>query len=180
MNKTLEGKKALFIHISKTGGSSIGKAPFIILQGSPAQDPRWAVKDNGLKFSFSFVRNPYERFTSAVFNHGYTTPDKFEEWMKNTFWEEFQNRFKKWEWQELIPQTQYLYHNGECHVDFVGRFENLESDWEKVLERADEKFPLPHLNKNKFPDHAKYHTEVTRVMLRKVYITDFMALNYDF
>lgn len=173
-------KKVLFIHISKCGGASICKAPFILVHGSPEHSPKIPVRDYRLILSFAIVRNPYTRFTSAVFNHGYTTPEKFEEWTTTTFLNEFKNNTKNFmrNWQELIPQYKYIYHNGKRDVNYVGKFEDLETHWDNVCGFVGEEFKLPHLNKNKFPDHEKYHTEKTRKVVRDVYAKDFELFGY--
>jgi len=170
---------ALFIHIAKTGGSSIGKAPFVILQGSPAWSPKIAVNDLGLRMSFTFVRNPYSRFTSACLGHDYATPDSLEEWVLGEFREKCVEKFKNWEWQELIPQNRYLIHDGKEDVDFVGRFENIREDWKKLCERLGEEFELPHLNKNKISNHESYMNEMIKAVVRDVYLEDFELLGYE-
>jgi hypothetical protein len=178
----MNNKKALFLHISKTGGSSIGCAPFVLLYGTPDVSPETAVKDiESIKFSFTFVRNPITRFSSAVLNHGYATPENFEEWVTGEFLENFYNKwtFMK-EWQELMPQYKYVYHDDKKVVDFIGRFENIKSDWHRVCAMAGEYFELPHKNKNKFPDHVKCHTGETIEVVRKVYQKDFEYFNYEY
>ncbi len=176
---------ALFIHISKTGGSSIATAPFIIKQGSPEADPRIAVKDNNLKLSFAFVRNPYTRFTSAVFNHGYTTPEKFNEWVMGEFMQNYAQKFQSWEWQEIIPQHKYLFKRNEetgeqeTHVDYIGKLENIESDWKELCKELGEEWELPHINKNKYPDHEKYLTPEIKGIIASVYAHDFNLLGYE-
>ena len=183
--------KALFIHISKCAGSSICLAPFIILHGSPEWSPRVAVEDiESLKFSFAFVRDPYTRFTSAVLNHGYATPNTFEYWVMNDFLDNHIEKleFKKRAWQELIPQYKYLLHDSKINkhgikysyedVDFVGYFENLKKDWEKVCMGVGQHFELPHINKNKYSNHNSVLTYQTRAVIREIYKKDFELLGY--
>lgn len=174
--------KALFIHISKTAGSSISKAPFIILQGTPKMSPKIAVNDiETVKFSFSITRNPYTRFTSASLNHGYATPETFEEWVTTTFVKEYKERFEKWDmdWQTLLPQYNYLVHNREMDVDFVGSMENLKEDWKEICSRVGETFELPYVNRNTYPNHSTYHTEKTLKIIREAYKEDFRLIGYS-
>jgi len=181
--------KVLFLHIPKTGGSSFSYAPFILLQGTVKQDPAIAVKDNKLLGCFTFVRNPYTRFSSAVMNHGFATPKTFEKFVITTFLDRYKEEFEKWtdsKWQVLQPQYRHVYHqidSGELEkwkgIDIIGRFENMEEDWKKVCKLAKEDFKLPHANKNKYPFHSKYHTDKTRGIVARVYKRDFELFGYD-
>lgn len=178
-------KKVLFIHISKTGGASIVKAPFVVVHGSPEVSPTIPVRDNEeLDFSFTFVRDPYTRFSSTVLGHDFATPENFEEWTKTVFVEEIAPKIHDFNMmskdQIFVPQYRYLVHEGgEMDVDFLGYFETLQKQWLHICAMAEQKFDLPHENKNKVPNHASYHTEETRRIVAEVYAKDFELLDYE-
>jgi hypothetical protein len=178
--------KALFIHIPKTGGSSICTAPFLLIQGSINTDPAIPIKDHGLKLGFSFVRDPYTRFTSAALNHGFATPETFEKFVTTEFLERYEEEFEKWnnsDWGVFQPQYKFVC-GGKNEIlewkaiTFIGRFEKLERHWGFVCDMLDEKHKLPHINKNKYPNHADCHTEKTRKIVAEVYKKDFEAFGY--
>lgn len=176
--------KALFIHIPKTGGSSICTAPGLLIQGSINHDPALAIKDHNLKMCFTFVRDPYTRFTSAVMNHDFATPETFEEFVTTTFMENYEKEFEKWnlsEWGVLQPQHKYVTGNSDKKWDaikFIGKFESLREDFDKVCEMLEIDYDLPHLNKNKFPKHVDCHTRKTKEIVSKVYRKDFEMFGY--
>jgi len=61
-----EQYETLFIHVPKVAGTSMEKAPFV--SGDDHQ-PYWWFSDEvreRARFSFGFVRNPYDRFLSAI------------------------------------------------------------------------------------------------------------------
>ena len=183
--------KALFLHIAKTGGSSITTAlnPYIIKYGSPSMPPTTEYLKS-LKLRFSFVRNPYTRFASVVLNSGYATPETFDEFMFNKFLPNYVKMSEDWfspdnyDWFHLIPQHKFLYHDGKLEVDFLGRFENLEEDYEKLCEKLlsdGEDIPaLPHDNKSSTSgtDYEKFYTPETKEMVTKAYKEDFKLFEY--
>ena len=174
--------KALFIHIPKTGGSSICKAPFIIKHGSPDKDPNLPLRDLDLLTSFTFVRNPYTRFTSAVFNHGYATPDTFEDFVFGKFIDEAAKRFTEdllFSWAELQPQYRFVYQNGKKVVKYIGRFENIRQYWNGLCALIDEEFELSHENKSKVLNHTQYLTPKIKEIIYKVYQEDFKRFGYE-
>jgi len=169
--------KALFVHIPKCGGSSISKAPWIVLHGSYKVSPR-LVKIDSLKTIFSFTRNPYTRFTSGVFNHGHA--DSAESFDK--FLDEFEadpDKYTNTKDQVLRQQAPYLFFDGKLAVNYVGRLESIEEDWLQLCEIVGEKFDIPHVNKNKYPEHTKYLTERAKKIVQKVYNDDFELLGYE-
>lgn len=84
-------------------------------------------------FSFSFVRNPWDRAVSFYKYIGSPTEYDFKrfavEVLPNHLWHAMH-----WFVQ---PQTEYLYNEGKLMVDFVGRFETLQSDFREVCNRLD-------------------------------------------
>ena len=63
-------------------------------------------------------------------------------------------------------------------VDYLGRFEQLNSGWREICTQVGEVFELPHENKNKYPDHVKCYTKKTREIVKQVYKEDFDLFGY--
>ena len=184
--------KALFIHLAKTGGSSITTAlnPYIIKYGSPSFPPT-SEYIKSLKLRFSFVRNPYTRFASIVLNLGHATPETFTEFVTVDFWGKYESISKDWfgpdnySWFPFIPQHKFLYHDGKLEVDFLGRFERLDLDFHLVcLELfSDQVFNvhLTHENKSNTSgtDYEKFYTPETKRIVAEAYKEDFERFGYE-
>ncbi len=87
-------------------------------------------------------------------------------------------------WVHFIPQHRYLYDsNDNLMVDFVGRFENLNEDYEKIREKIGTGEPLKHLNKTKDKKENDYKKAYTPEMAEKVaqiYKKDLELFGYSF
>ena len=176
----------LFIHIPKTGGSSINKAPFIeqrTFQHKPISFFHSSLRvDYNLDeiFKFSFVRNPYTRFISGALTHGYATSETINDFIVNEFVENHRKNFRAWEWVHLIPQCMFVYHGGELAVDFIGRFENLEKDWKKICKKLkQEYFKLPHENKGTYNINEVELSPESIEVIKEIYRLDFELFNYS-
>ncbi len=87
-------------------------------------------------------------------------------------------------WVHFIPQHRYLYDsNDNLMVDFVGRFENLNEDYEKIRQKIGTGEPLKHLNKTKDKKENDYKKAYTPEMAEKVaqiYKKDLELFGYSF
>lgn len=106
-------------------------------------------------FKFSFVRNPWARLVSEYNyrrQHGdaiYLQP--FNEFVLNAFPTDDKDDYinAKDYYRHVMPQWKFLYSNsGECLVDFIGRFESLQTDFDKVCNKLGiGAMNLPHKNR---------------------------------
>src|SRR5580704_4904265 len=141
----ISGKhKFIFIHINKTGGTSIEKAfaPDADIRDVPHKHApvafykQWWPDQFRTYFKFAFVRNPWDWLVSRY----YWSKDRQR--LFDYSFDEFLRRLKKrirlcesapWlEDEALKPQLDRLTIRGAIAVDFVGRFENLQSDFDFI------------------------------------------------
>jgi hypothetical protein len=98
-------------------------------------------------FKFSFVRNPWDRMISIYKHSGYSKRCGFKEYIFGDF---MKMHWKHRHWF-VGQQAGFLYdENGGKLVDYVGRFENLQEDFDHVCKQIG--IPLatvPHANKSK-------------------------------
>ena len=80
-------------------------------------------------------------------------------------------------------QVEWLKNNsGKVCVDFVGRVENIESDFQKVCGDLGVKYKkLKKVKKlNKRPHYSKFYDDETRKIVEKLYKKDIEYFNYDY
>lgn len=180
--------KCIFIHIPKTGGSSIDH----VLNKLPKKDTiklsipldmHPHVKALTVKcaignelwdeyFSFAFVRNPWDLMISCynwwlqnayIYRHFQHDIEKieamgsFDNFMHSEYGQEMINEIKGNMFDWLSDE------NGEIIVDYVGKFENIQEDWDKICKYigiANQK--LPHLNKTKRKSYQEYYSPGTK------------------
>ena len=75
-------------------------------------------------------------------------------------------------------QHTFLYHHGACMVDYVGRFECLERDWDMLMEKFG--LPqLPHQNRSRHVDYRQAYTPQLAAIAAKRYARDIELFGYS-
>lgn len=184
--------KAIFIHIPKTAGMSIedsflrslglgffrGKCPSLLLSyndnknmGPPSLAhllPEEYVRLSYISeelynsyFKFAFIRNPWARAVSIYKYFRYHRMLTFEAFMEYRFPQLWKERY-----DFVMPQVKFLYdENGKLLVDFIGKFENLEQDFEVIKSKVSHPLvDLPHINKP-----PRSHNWYSRWNMRYIY-----------
>lgn len=150
-------------------------------------------------FKFSFVRNPWSRILSEYRYRNYFHHLSFRDFVLNKLprpgWDD--------QYRHVMPQYDMLHdRQGNLLVDFVGRFETLQQDFDKVCERlgiVDSR--LPHRNRsdkksrdlkrkirnflfmngeNRFQNMAEFYDDETRAAVTEYYRKDIDAFGYEF
>jgi hypothetical protein len=202
--------KAIFIHIPKTGGSSLENLIWpkhearveADLWGGFIDQYHNKYQTGGLQhllglqirqeigekifsefFKFTMVRNPWDK---AISQYKYTK--KRTDLMsllgmqKNDCLKTYLSLIQKREHVQWIPQHRFLLdENGDQLVDFIGRFENFESEVRRILRRlkidAEE---IPHDNQGKRRPLCEEYDEESVEMVRQIYHQDIELLSYQF
>mgnify|MGYP000037970832 CR=1 FL=1 len=112
-------------------------------------------------FKFAFVRNPWERAVSFYKHFNFHRIMSFNDFLQYEF-----PILKKERTYFVQPQVDYLFNkNGDQLVDFIGRFEQLDSDYEFVRKNVAIEIPkLSHVNRS----HQKQNV-YSRWNLRYIY-----------
>lgn len=133
-----------------------------------------------------FVRNPFERFVSTWFN--LIDPNAGHIWANDL--KEYDNienfimNFKKSKWIEHIhfkPQYDFINIDNKNKMNFIGRFENLQKDFDKLCIIMN--IPLIQLRRYRFSKHdiyQKYYNDKTKKIIEDVYKRDLEYFNYDY
>ena len=131
-------------------------------------------------FTFGFIRNPWDYAVSQYFyilrrkDH----PSHNEVSQFKTF-----DEFIEW---HVVNQKRSMkdFHsdeNGNIIVDFIGKFENLNEDFEYVTQKIGLKgLTLPHLNKTNHRDFRTYYTDYSAELIAKHYKEDIAFFGYQF
>jgi hypothetical protein len=182
----------IFIHIPKCGGMSITKG--LGLQVSKDMHTTITeIIEEKLKnrFTFSFVRNPFDRVVSWYFFHkskaDYKFPDTFQKWMISSLDDPDYYGGARWKNQKhpkdplsLLP---WISHNGKVSVDYVGKLETLTFDLNQISKQSGIKLStdIPFRNKsNRDRNYRKYHTALTQRIVKKRYGEDLEYFKYQF
>jgi hypothetical protein len=88
----------------------------------------------------------------------------------------------RWRCQcEVRFQKDFIYSaDGTLLVNFVGRYENLHSDFETICSRIGISASLPKLNVSNTKPYREFYTDETEKLVRQTFDTDIKLLGYDF
>jgi hypothetical protein len=156
-----------------------------LVQIKPAPNPRnkYTVSREQYEkyFKFTIVRNPWARVHS---------------WYKNVTRDELHraemgisSKIKFYDFLEtfkyktgLRPQTFWIKnYKGEIPLDYIGRFENLSSDFEKVCNLMNiESLKLPHELKRTCNDYRDAYNDKTRDLISRIYKEEIALFGYSF
>ena len=132
--------KCIFIHVIKTGGVSVCSALNMRKKQfhAPASDIKSITKDKWDDyFTFSFTRNPWDKMVSQYFYNGQCYTKDFNEYISR--WYEQKERLTA----HSCIHSDYF----DLDIDFIGRFENLQQDFDFVCSKIGKvKTKLPYEN----------------------------------
>ncbi len=201
-------KKFLFVHIFKTAGTSITDsfARFCYRPGSSRPSNWMAFLSTNWKkihripikkhatalqiraamdreiydsfFKFSFVRNPWD-WQVSLYHYILDHPENcgHEETKKMGSFRNFVFSREKL----TFTQTSCLVdESGNLLVDFVGKFENLDQDFQSICHKVGISASLPHINKSKRTDYQDYYDAETRDLTSRLYAEDIERFGYTF
>ncbi len=190
--------KTIFVHIPKTAGTSMERKEFVGLPGADCHDSINKFKERVTNpdeyFKWCFSRNPYDRLVSAyvwgITNHKeefLKDIDSFEDYINKI--EDFyefggDSLDQKRSGVHTIPQSVFI-NNNISNMDFIGKFENLNVDFNYVCEKIEEHSSNPIINKDlpisKKTTHNHYETFYNEEIIKKVnilYKKDFELFDY--
>ena len=189
--------KTIFIHIPKTAGISLIKAIYgdVTLSGHRSlYFNRIALNiQNDSYFSFSFVRNPFDRLYSTYIFLKKGGVNQHDQRAFDNYLSKFKD-FKDfvlhglddnliYQIIHLIPQHEYLCdYNDNILVDFIGKFENLDDDIYLLSKKLKKDIKLTHnnYNKYKYKHYRQVYTELMIEKVSKIYQKDLEIFGYGF
>ena len=147
-------------------------------------------KDVFKYFKFSFVRNPYER---EISDWKFLRGKSHKRWRSKTFLK-YLNREGNFErilsnsndkstrTDHTYPQYDFIYDdNGKCLVDFIGKTENLQEDFNIICDKIGiPRQKLPHEKKGDYKHYTEYYDDETREIVAEKYAKDIEYFGYKF
>lgn len=183
-------KKILFIHVPKTGGTSMSRRKFLQPREGWHTDVgyfynKYTNKNLDEYFKFAFVRSPYDRFLSATI--GWIIPDKFndisneDEELCAELNDYISKNFNSFDYAEnaLRTQSSFLVRSSRVGVDFLGRFENMKEDWKKICKTLGETSHLSHVNKSGIKSYEGILDKTSIKLINIKYALDFEVFDYE-
>lgn len=129
-------------------------------------------------FRFAFVRNPWDRMLSLYSFIKLRPRSENYEMVENTSFDDFLVKVKE---RKLKRQSDYILgQDGKSIVDFVGRFENLQEDFERAMQHLGIEQSLPHKNKSKHQPYQSAYSTLGRDLVAEHFETDIELFGYSF
>ena len=130
-------------------------------------------------FSFAIVRNPWD-WQVSLHEFARKTTIHHQHELTNGF-DSF-NEYIQWRCTENVRlQKDFTYSkDGQLLVDFIGKFETLETDFEKICSRIGITAALPKLNISNTKPWQNYYDEETKELIRQTFEPDIHLFEYDF
>lgn len=192
--------KCIFIHLPKTGGSSV--ETLFNWKGQRHDTLQDYVNNFGENvvrdyFKFSLVRNPWDMMVSWYFFHGKTTEsgklnlgdmyypknkEGFLKWIKggmDSHWNWINS--ENWRYTNSLQNSSFIKNKQNINLDFIGKFENLGADVRRVCSIVGLPLaPLPHTNKSQRKDYYHYYNHMGMDIIKRKYFGYIKDFGYSF
>jgi len=174
-----------FIHVNKTAGSSIEAAlglPFSHYTAS-MRVARLGIEEWNLRYSFTFVRNPWDRLVSQYHHRKgldrLRTDLDFRDWVRATLVQA--DRGVVHQPQMFTEQLDWISgSSGEVLVDDIYRYESLHEDFARLCQRLGIQASLPHRKSSAHRHYSQYYDAATEKIVRDAFGRDVEFFDYQF
>jgi len=197
--------KCIFIHINKCGGTTLDRLFKANARGhkSILSYQKAYPKKFDSYFKFSFTRNPWDKMVSFYHYHvrrgwpfnwdwNKNNAPNFEDFIKiihtyseekeKKIWPKKQIRKHKTTTMRMSNHLDWLCSDsGEILVDFIGKLENFQSDFDQVCDKIGmPRRNLPHKNKSKHKHYRTYYNDETIQIVAERFSKDIDYFGYQF
>ena len=137
-------------------------------------------------FKFCFTRNPYSRIVSVYFQ--YRKRQGLKSARRKELYElsnklSFSEFIKTVDWNER-SMMEYITHDDNIHVDYIGKQENLSEDFttlvDKHLKIKNIKLPMKNTSDEKKKHYTEYYDNTSRDIISDRYAEDLKYFKYNY
>lgn len=174
-------RKIIFLHPNKCGGKSVEFILFNRENVAGSADHRFPsefIRDFGLAcwneyFKFGFARNPWDRVFS-IYNYRIKNLKQID----FDFSDFILNKASPYN-IDYDQQIKWFYWSNKP-IDFIGKVETYQQDWDSIRDRLDCDIDLPHLNKSERTHYSNYYNAETKDAVYKIFNDDIKTFGYEF
>ena len=134
-------------------------------------------------FKFAIVRNPFDWVVSWYFyrktrlNENNTKDISFKEWLVD----ENSSAYNIQGIGLTLSQYDIISCNKNIKIDFVGKFENLQEDFNIICDKIGiPQLELPYKNKSQHKHYTEYYDDETKEIVAEKYAKDIEYFGYEF
>ena len=183
-------EKFIFIHINKTGGTSITMALNLPNKHKTALEiiDKIGRRNWNNIFTFTVVRNPWDKVVSHYHYRVQTNqtslgenPISFKEWVQRTYGEQDSLYYDKP--KMFMPQVNWISDkSGNIIVNRIMHFENIDEEFtelSKIL-NINKDVALPHVKSSKRGHYRDYYDENSIQIVQNWFMRDIEEFGYKF
>lgn len=186
--------RAIFVHTPKTAGISVALSIFGERPGHHMAADYLAIfgrRTFASYFTFTFVRNPWDRLLSAytfLARGGWDENDRAWSARHLSPYRDFADFVRRGldrpeiqGYTHFIPQHEYVCDmHGRVLVKYVGYFETISRDFRAIGRRIGIEAELSFTNRGADTDYREAYDHETRAIVARVYARDIEIFGYDF
>ncbi|MCW8107255.1 sulfotransferase family protein [Alteromonas ponticola] len=180
--------KFVFIHINKTGGSSVEKALGLPFEHKTALEKieQMGRRNWNKKITFAVVRNPWDKVVSHYHYRVKTDQTNlgnkhldFKQWVKRTYGENDPQYYDQP--MMFMPQLDWIAdRDGKLLVNEIIRFENLSEEFNRLAEKLGVTATLPHVKRSNRGNYRDYYDDETQQIVADWFAKDIKQFDYRF
>lgn len=188
--RTINGHHFIFIHINKTGGTSITKVaeiPYIRHLIAKEIIHLVGIDKWEKAYKFTVVRNPWDKVVSQYKYRVQTNqhkmkdrPISFDKWV-NCAYGKTKDLFYYDSPRMFAPHSDWLKgFDGNININKILKFESLTEDFRMIAKELGIKKKLPHLKRTTKDNYRKYYNDKTAQVIADCFEEDIERFKYQF
>lgn len=192
--KPFDEHRCIFIHITKTAGTSVAKSLFNYLPYHyTAIDYRviYGKKTFNQYFKFAYVRNPWDRLYSAyryLKSGGWNEADILWRDTNIAEYSDFNDFVCNWltadninKHVHFLPQHHFICDSkDQLLVNYLAYFETINDDFNKLTDKLGITASIGHHNANPAESYLDVYNDKTRKIVAHIYQKDIAMFGYEF